>query len=109
MEDFTVSQIIEYMLEGKPIPEHEIRCLCYEYYPCDDPNLVVAARIEEEDRRWSRCVKIIFKVNGERYFRIYYDKGLTECQEDYFEEQVAVEVEPKTRTIVETYWEKKEK
>lgn len=109
MEDFTVSQIIDYMLEGKPIPEREIRRLCYEYYSHDDPNLVEAARVEEEDRRWSRQVNIIFKVNNERYFRIYYDMGLTECQENEFEEQVAEEVEPKTRTVVETYWEKKEK
>lgn len=109
MEDFTVSQIIDYMLEGKLIPEREIRRLCYEYYSHDDPNLVEAARVEEEDRRWSRQVNIIFKVNNERFFRIWYDKGLTELQDNEYEEQIAVEVEPKTRTVVETYWEEKEK
>lgn len=107
MEDFTVSQIIECMLEKKLLPEHEIRRLCYEDYPHDDPNFIEVARIEGEDGRWSRPVKIIFKVNNEHYFRIRYNMGLTECQEDDCDSQVAKEVEPKTRTIVETYWEEK--
>lgn len=108
MEDFTVSQFIECMLEGKPIPEHKVRRLVYLDFPAD-PNLIRFAEIEGEARRWCSETEIIFKVNGERYFRVWYDKGLTENQEDEFEEQVAVEVEPKTRTIVETYWEEKEK
>ena len=106
MEDFTVSQLIDCMLEGKPIPEHEIRRLVYRDFPAD-PNLVYAGEEEEEPRRWYSRKEVIFKVNNKRFFRVWYDRGLTECQDNEFEEQVAVEVEPKTRTVVETYWEEK--
>ena len=106
MEDFTVSQLIDCMLEGKLIPEHEIRRLVYRDFPAD-PNLVYVGEEEDEPRRWYSRVEVIFKVNNERFFRVWYDRGLTELQDNEFEEQVAVEVEPKTRTVVETYWEEK--
>ena len=106
MEDFTVSQLIDCMLEGKPIPEHEIRRLVYRGFPAD-PNLVYVEEEEDEARRWYSRVEVIFKVNNERFFRVWYDRGLTELQDNEFEEQIAVEVEPKTRTVVETYWEEK--
>lgn len=106
MEDFTVPQLIDCMLEGKPIPEHEIRRLIYRDFPAD-PSLVYVEEEEDEARRWYSRTEVIFKVNNERFFRVWYDRGLTELQDNEFEEQVAVEVEPKTRTVVETYWEEK--
>ena len=106
MEDFTVPQLIDCMLEGKPIPEHEIRRLVYRDFPAD-PSLVYVEEEEDEARRWYSRVEVIFKVNNERFFRVWYDRGLTECQDNEYEEQIAVEVEPKTRTVVETYWEEK--
>lgn len=60
MEDFTVSQLIDCMLEGKPIPKDEIRRLVYQDFPTD-PNLVYAGKEEDEDRRWYKRVKVFLR------------------------------------------------
>lgn len=40
----------------------------------------------DEPGRWSRTAHVIVKMNG-RFFGITYDQGLTEMQEDYFEDE----------------------
>lgn len=52
--------------------------------------------------RWSVPEDYIFKLDG-RFFCVWCDRGLTEYQEDEWEDQAAVEVRPKQITI--TTWE----
>lgn len=52
-----------------------------------------------EESRWSRSVYSIIKIEG-RFFGIYWEKGATECQESYIEEQVLEEIK-KVREVIE--------
>ena len=58
-------------------------------------------REEGEDRRWSKTVDYIFKV-GERYFHIEYEQGLTECQENEYNQPVEVTVKSEEKVIKKT-------
>lgn len=65
------------------------------------------SREEGENRRWSRIVTIVRKVD-DRYFEISYDQGLTESQEDSYDyqpEEVFRHEEVITKTVV-TYLRK---
>ena len=44
--------------------------------------------IEGENRRWSRSMTTIIEISG-RYFKIYWEEGLTEYQDDCCFEQPA--------------------
>ena len=56
-----------------------------------------------ENRRWSRSVESICKV-GSRYFKVDWEEGLTECQEDmYYDQPTEVELFEEERTITKTY------
>jgi hypothetical protein len=65
-------------------------------------------RLEEVDRkqydddRWTRPISSILRI-GERFFQLNWDKGLTEYQEDYFDEQ-PFEVFCKEKVVVERDW-----
>lgn len=59
-------------------------------------------RIQYDDDRWSRPISSIFRI-GERFFQLDWDKGLTEYQQDYFEEQ-PFEVFYEEKTIVVKEW-----
>ncbi|MHA1348053.1 MAG: hypothetical protein ACTSO3_16750 [Candidatus Heimdallarchaeaceae archaeon] len=47
--------------------------------------------IKGEDRRWSRTNKTIVEVDG-KHFALEWEQGLTESQENYYEDQEADEV-----------------
>lgn len=51
--------------------------------------------------RWTVPVSIVFKLDG-RFFRVWLEQGLTEYQNDEWEDQKAVEVRPTQITI--TSW-----
>lgn len=57
-----------------------------------------------DNRRWSRSVISIISIN-DRYFSICWEQGLTECQEDEYNNQ-PVEVKKHTynKTIEVTEW-----
>lgn len=57
-----------------------------------------------DNRRWSRSVTSICNI-GDRYFSIYWEQGLTEYQEDEYDNQ-PVEVKKHTynKTIEITEW-----
>jgi len=57
-----------------------------------------------DNRRWSRSVTSIIEI-GERFFKVDWEEGLTECQENEFYYQPK-EVEKKTykKTIIVTEW-----
>ena len=84
---------------NEKLTEDELKALVWEY------NNV--ARIEGENRRWSRTVRSVIKLCG-RYFEIMWEQGLTENQEDQFFEQ-PYEVEQDTyKKVIEIHnWVKK--
>lgn len=64
-------------------------------------------REEHENRRWSRWVDVVVKLE-DRYFMVGYDEGLTEMQENEYDDTSIVEVMPVEKTIVVIDWVKKE-
>jgi hypothetical protein len=60
-----------------------------------------------DDRRWMRCVTITTRSPSGRFFQWYYDKGLTENQENEFDEnQKIIEVAEKKEIVeVVRYYE----
>lgn len=66
-------------------------------------------REEGENRRWSRSVGVIIKIH-DKYFSIDYEEGLTEYQENIYDNQpVEVERVEETKTITVVNWPIKKK
>lgn len=96
----------EYKLYNKSFSEEELENLLWFNFQCIDGelNLQEADEIKESCLdRWSRPASLIFIYNNE-FFRIDYDEGLTEYQEDYnFSQPYRVQKTEKQITITE--WE----
>ena len=85
---------------GEPdFTEDEIEKMAYEEFG----NWIRTA--EGRRHRWYREVITIFEVNG-RFFAVSWNRGLTELQEDDFDDAEAYEVEKKAKVIIE--WVRKE-
>ena len=86
----------EKVLAKEHLTEHELSELVHEY--CYE-------EIKGDDNRWTRNMQTIVNI-GDRFFSIYWQQGLTECQEDEFLDQ-PIEVKPHTyeKTITVTDWE----
>lgn len=97
--------IAEKMTHHVTLSDNNVRVLVYQDYY--DEGIKFIDEIKGEDRRWYRKNTLIFyNYNDEKYYSIYYDQGLTECQENDFWEQVACEVKP--ITVTKTEWRKVE-
>lgn len=53
--------------------------------------------------RWTELVNTIIELGG-KYYSVYWEQALTENQEDYFESQLAIEVEKKKKVIETHEW-----
>ena len=75
------------------LDEDEVRWLVYEEY---DHNCIQAVdSVVIDEGRWTNRVMKVFTIPAiTRTFTVYYDRALTEIQEDEFWEQIAREVEP---------------
>lgn len=62
------------------------------------------ARVEGEDRRWSRRITVITRGPSGKFYSWDYEHGLTESQESDYHGDAPVEVEPHTRPVVVTDW-----
>ena len=78
------------ILAGKELTSTEVSQLVWMDV---DINITQIDSVVIGEGRWDITEKVIFKING-RYFSIYYLRGKTETQEDFFPEQIAEEVEP---------------
>lgn len=87
--------IEEKILAGEYLSEKEVAGWIYEVEPID--------RIADEPRRWHSEITLIYKLQN-RYFKLYYDKALTEIQEDEFWPQIAQEVTPHKKIIETIEW-----
>lgn len=69
-------------------------------------NFIKIKEEEGENRRWSRTNRIIIQdEKTNKYYSIYWEEGLTEEQENEFEEQEATEVKKIEKTIIVTDFE----
>lgn len=75
------------------LTEEEVRLIVYEEY---NESFLTQVTTEVVDRRrWHDEIQVILQVQETgKYYAIYYFSGLTECQENEFESQVAEEVKP---------------
>ncbi len=78
----------------------EVKAMVYE----DDFDSEVIETIEGEDRRWSRTnITIIKHIKG-KFYELYWEHGLTENQENEFEDQDAPEVKQVEKTTIVKSW-----
>ncbi|KKL91261.1 hypothetical protein LCGC14_1896430 [marine sediment metagenome] len=63
----------------------------------------VVKTTEGENRRWSRTITSIVKIDS-KYYEIHWDEGLTENNENYYPEQEAIEVKSVEKTIIVKEW-----
>jgi hypothetical protein len=60
------------------------------------------SREEGENRRWARQVTLITKSPTGKLYRWSYDEGLTENQDNEFDDRGIIEVKAVTKTVVVT-------
>ena len=78
---------------GEKLDEYEVRWLIYEEYDHSCIQAVDSLIIDEG--RWTNRVMKVFTIPTiAKTFTVYYNRALTEIQEDEFWEQIAREVEP---------------
>lgn len=66
----------------------------------DHEDFEVVEEIDGEDRRWTRTNEVIVQqVSTGKLFKLHYEQGLTEMQENMYEAQDAPEVKKVTKTI----------
>lgn len=94
MKDFE-KEMLAKIDAGEKLDRSELAKLCYDYSICDE---------EGYEHRWVREMESIVELDG-RYFSILWMRGLTEYQENEFEDQ-PVEVRKHTyeKTIEVTEW-----
>lgn len=91
-------------LKNKTFSEEELRDFCWQNLDEKiNENLKHIERIEDSDlNRWTRNVSDILKYK-DKYYRIDWQEGLTEYQEDYYGEQ-PYEVKKIEKQITVTDW-----
>ena len=92
------------ILTGKKLTSTEVSQLVWMDV---DINITQIDSVVIGEGRCDIAEKVIFKING-RYFSIYYLRGKTETQEDYFPEQIAEEVEPTEIKVIKWIPKRKE-
>ena len=85
-------EIYDKVIGGKELTWEEVRDIYYEYP-------TVAKEIGEHTR-WHYYVDKIFQVY-DKYYCITIMRGATECQDNEYEPQVAIEVQPREKVIIE--------
>lgn len=92
----TEQDFLERFDKGKTFSEHELKDICFEFEQADE--------IEGGSGRWNAHMETVVKA-GARFFSINWERGLTECQENYWQYQpVEVDKHVYQKTITVTEW-----
>ena len=96
--------IVEKIVNGIELSDSEVRDLVWE-----GADGVETVEIIEGDElsRWTRGVVHILLVDG-NFYRVYFEQGLTEYQENYYPDQKAERVYKKEKLVMTTTWSTKE-
>lgn len=89
----------------------EVRYLDFEDYSKDDIREIERSVIDKhkwtekiggiDKYRWTETIEIVFKVNAtSKVYSVLFEQGLTERQENEYEEQYAIEMEPYVETVI---------
>ena len=99
MDVFTEDQLYDKLQAKEELSERGLWVLVQEY----------GIESEEGDEgRWERHMTTISKVK-DKFYRTYWSRGLTECQEDsYYDQPFEVKLEEKEVTITQRNWNKVE-
>lgn len=89
-----MTELEEKIYNGEYLTEKELRTAIFE---CDEITTEYG-----ENLRWSRPASTIIKIK-DKLFCIEWEQGLTECQEDYFEEQPYEVEEVEDIIVVKNY------
>ena len=99
IEDNT-SLFIHKISNEEKLDEYEVRILVYGNY--NHARVLEVDNVVIDEGRWANQIMIVFFIPElKKNYAIYYDRALTELQEDEFWEQVAREVEPVPVTKIE--------
>ena len=91
--------ICEKIARKEALSANEVRYLDFENYSKDDIREIERGVIDM--RRWTRTIEIVFKVNAtSKVYSVSFEQGLTERQENEYEEQYAIEMEPCVETVI---------
>lgn len=75
----------------------------------DHPDYAEVTEISHGSGRWVEHMETIVQRESDgKFFKMSWNQALTEMQEHEFYDSKLVEVEQKTRTIVQTYYEEVE-
>jgi len=77
MKDYEI-EMLRKIDSGKKLSKADLNTLVWEFNKVD--------RTVGENRRWSRTVDSIIEISG-RFFKLTWEEGLTECQENEFYEK----------------------
>ena len=86
-----VEEIFDKIIKGEELTWEEVRDIYWE--------LPSIAEEEGEHFRWCYPITKVFQVY-DKYYSIWVMKGLTECQDNDYEAQVAIEVKPKAEIVI---------
>lgn len=90
------------MAEIIELDEEDARNIAFE----DHPDYTLITENSHGSGRWLEYIEtIVQRNNDQKFFKMSWAKALTEMQEHEFYDSKLIEVEQKTRTIVQTYYE----
>lgn len=93
-----MNEVMEKFLKGEKLSNNEKHAIVkYAYRNLED-------EIEGEWGRWYVWTDLVFKYNGD-YYMVGYDRGLTECQENCYDESIPFKVKPVKKMIEVIEWE----
>lgn len=90
------SELKQKIQNGDELTSEEVRKLIYSDTHIDD--------VELDSGRWTEYLQMIYEING-KYYAVYWERGLTECQDNEFYSQVAEEVIPIDEVVTIRKWE----
>ena len=85
-------EIFDKVIRGEELTWEEVRDIYWEYPTMEE--------VIGEHTRWHYYIDKIFQVY-DKYYRITIMCGATECQDNEYEPQVAIEVEPREKVVTE--------
>ena len=95
--ELTEAEHLEMLMNGKKFSRNELRDLI---------DMYDFKTIEGEDRRWQRTKQSFLKIK-EKYFVIIWEEGLTEKQENDYDNQPYEVIKKETKILIPEHYETK--
>lgn len=92
-----MQEIFDKIKNKEELDPDEIECLFY-------IDGLVVDEIHIDNYTWREALESIIKIE-DKYYRIEWERGLTECQDNEFYSQVAEEVRPIDEVVTIRKWE----